>query len=214
MPPFRLRSCRVCGRPHPLATGLRAGADHARADHPAAESRLGGADAAASRRDDLRQRERSRSPPRAMSRSTTATTRCSPTRWSTTAARTRSRPQGNVRIKDPDGAVITADQITLTDDFRDGFIDALEARHQGRHAHRRVLGLARGRQRHGVRKGMVHALQSLRGKSEQAAHLAHSRRQDHPQARPGHDHLSGTPSSTSSACRSSTSPTSRWPTRP
>ena len=34
--------------------------------------------------------------------------------------------QGNVRIKDPDGAVITADQITLTDDFRDGFIDALK----------------------------------------------------------------------------------------
>ncbi|MGH9806487.1 MAG: LPS-assembly protein LptD, partial [Terriglobia bacterium] len=33
---------------------------------------------------------------------------------------------GNVRIKDPDGAVITSDQITLTDDFRDGFIDALK----------------------------------------------------------------------------------------
>jgi LPS-assembly protein len=34
--------------------------------------------------------------------------------------------KGNVRIKDPDGAVITADHITLTDDFRDGFIDALK----------------------------------------------------------------------------------------
>ncbi len=33
---------------------------------------------------------------------------------------------GNVRIKDPDGAVITADHITLTDDFRDGFLDALQ----------------------------------------------------------------------------------------
>ncbi|MBC8013883.1 MAG: LPS-assembly protein LptD, partial [Methyloceanibacter sp.] len=33
---------------------------------------------------------------------------------------------GNVRIKDPDGAVITSDQITLTDDFRDGFIDSLK----------------------------------------------------------------------------------------
>ncbi len=33
---------------------------------------------------------------------------------------------GNVSIKDPDGAVITADNITLTDDFRDGFIDALK----------------------------------------------------------------------------------------
>ena len=34
--------------------------------------------------------------------------------------------QGNVRMKDPDGAVITADQLTLTDDFRDGFVDALK----------------------------------------------------------------------------------------
>jgi LPS-assembly protein len=33
---------------------------------------------------------------------------------------------GNVRIKDPDGAVITSDHITLTDDFRDGFIDSLK----------------------------------------------------------------------------------------
>ena len=36
------------------------------------------------------------------------------------------KAEGNVRIKDPDGAVITADHITLTDDFRDGFIDALK----------------------------------------------------------------------------------------
>jgi len=34
--------------------------------------------------------------------------------------------EGNVRMKDPDGAVITADQLTLTDDFRDGFVDALK----------------------------------------------------------------------------------------
>jgi LPS-assembly protein len=34
--------------------------------------------------------------------------------------------EGNVRIKDPDGAVITSDHITLTDDFRDGFIEALK----------------------------------------------------------------------------------------
>lgn len=32
---------------------------------------------------------------------------------------------GNVRIKDPDGAVITSNRITLTDDFRDGFIQTL-----------------------------------------------------------------------------------------
>jgi LPS-assembly protein len=34
--------------------------------------------------------------------------------------------KGNVRIKEPDGAVINADHITLTDDFRDGFISSLK----------------------------------------------------------------------------------------
>ncbi len=34
--------------------------------------------------------------------------------------------EGNVRIKEPDGAVINADRITLTDDFRDGFIASLK----------------------------------------------------------------------------------------
>ncbi len=34
--------------------------------------------------------------------------------------------EGNVRIKEPDGAVINADNITLTDDFRDGFIRSLK----------------------------------------------------------------------------------------
>ncbi|MGC2410477.1 MAG: LPS-assembly protein LptD [Methyloceanibacter sp.] len=32
---------------------------------------------------------------------------------------------GNVRIKDPAGAIITSDHMTLTDDFRDGFVEAL-----------------------------------------------------------------------------------------
>ena len=61
-----------------------------------------------------------------MSRSITATTRCWPTAWSTIATSNTLAAEGNVRIKDPDGAVITSDQITLTDDFRDGFIDALK----------------------------------------------------------------------------------------
>jgi LPS-assembly protein len=34
---------------------------------------------------------------------------------------------GNVRIKEPDGALINADRITLTDDFRDGFIRSFQA---------------------------------------------------------------------------------------
>lgn len=34
--------------------------------------------------------------------------------------------EGNVRIKEPSGAVINADRITLTDDFREGFIRSLK----------------------------------------------------------------------------------------
>jgi len=33
---------------------------------------------------------------------------------------------GNVSIKDPSGAIISANHMTLTDDFRDGFVDALK----------------------------------------------------------------------------------------
>jgi LPS-assembly protein len=33
---------------------------------------------------------------------------------------------GNVRIKEPDGSVVNADRITLTDNFRDGFIRSLK----------------------------------------------------------------------------------------
>ena len=32
---------------------------------------------------------------------------------------------GNVRVKEPDGAVVNADRITLTDEFREGFIQSL-----------------------------------------------------------------------------------------
>ena len=96
---------------------------------------------------------------------------------------------GNVRIKDPDGAVITADHITLTDDFRDGFHRRVAARHQGRHAHRRPVGLTRGRQRYGVPEGLVHALQSLRGPSGPRAGVAHQGQRDHSSQRPGDDHL-------------------------
>ena len=36
------------------------------------------------------------------------------------------KAEGNVRIKEPDGALISTNRITLTDDFRDGFIQSLK----------------------------------------------------------------------------------------
>ncbi|MEM7316187.1 MAG: LPS assembly protein LptD, partial [Planctomycetota bacterium] len=37
----------------------------------------------------------------------------------------RLTAEGNVRIKEPNGAVVNAERITLTDDFRDGFVESL-----------------------------------------------------------------------------------------
>ena len=96
---------------------------------------------------------------------------------------------GNVRIKDPDGAVITADHITLTDDFRDGFIDALRLVTKDDTRIVAQSASTRGRQRHGVPEGLVHALQSLRGQSGPSAGVAHQRQQDHPPPRSGDHHL-------------------------
>ncbi|MEZ5907293.1 MAG: LPS-assembly protein LptD [Hyphomicrobiaceae bacterium] len=48
---------------------------------------------------------------------------------------------GNVRIKEPNGAVVQADRITLTDDFRDGFVQSLRvvAKDDTRIAARRAI---------------------------------------------------------------------------
>ena len=43
--------------------------------------------------------------------------------------------EGNVRIKEPGGAIIKADRIRLTDDFREGFINSIENPHQRRRNH-------------------------------------------------------------------------------
>ena len=86
---------------------------------------------------------------------------------------------GNVRIKEPDGAVVNADRITLTDDFRDGFIRSFRGRDQGRGAHRRHQRCPQGRQYDGLREGRVYALQTVRKRSRRAADLADQSRQDH-----------------------------------
>ena len=66
--------------------------------------------------------------------------------------------EGDVRIKEPDGAVINADRITLTDDFREGFIPLVEDRHQRRCPHRRGPGHPRRWRDHRLRSCRLHAL--------------------------------------------------------
>ncbi|WP_163068262.1 LPS-assembly protein LptD, partial [Acinetobacter baumannii] len=40
-------------------------------------------------------------------------------------ASSRVFAEGNVRLTDQDGAVVTGDRMELTDDFKNGFIDSL-----------------------------------------------------------------------------------------
>ena len=89
------------------------------------------------------------------------------------------KAEGNVRIKDPDGAVITADHITLTDDFRDGFIDALKLVTKD---DTRIVASSASREAGNVtvfEKGWFTPCKVCEDESHQAAHLADSRRQDH-----------------------------------
>ena len=111
----------------PLAScnGFRSGANLARADRPAPQGRPVGADAAAGRRARLRQRQR-----RVTAKGNVELYYGNYTLLADRVIYDRSAntlsAEGNVRIKDPAGAVITSDQITLTDDFRDGFIESLK----------------------------------------------------------------------------------------
>ena len=83
--------------------------------------------------------------------------------------------QGQRAHQGPEGAIITSNQMTLTDDFRDGFINALRVVTKDDTRIVAQTRLARGWQRHGVPERLVHAVQTLRGQSRQAANLAHPR---------------------------------------
>ena len=61
----------------------------------------------------------------ATSRSTSTTTSSRPTKSSTTSPRNTLTAAGNVILREPNGNVIRADRYTLTDDFRDGFVQSL-----------------------------------------------------------------------------------------
>ena len=52
---------------------------------------------------------------------------------------------GNVRLKDLDGSVVNAERLTLSSDFRDGFIRSLRALTQDDFTRRGVQRLPQGR---------------------------------------------------------------------
>ena len=121
--------------------------------------------------------------------------------------------KGNVRIKDPEGAVITADHMTLTDDFRDGFIDALKLVTQD---DTRISAETATREAGNVtvfQNGWFTPCKPCEDQSRARRRLGAFARARSSIARTRRRSPIATPSSTFLACRSLGSPTSRWPIR-
>ena len=95
---------------------------------------------------------------------------------------------GNVTLKEPQGNIVHADRYTLTDDFRDGFVQSLSIVTQDQSRITADRAIRRERQCHRIRERQVHALQE-RWRHAAAvvhqcdAHHSRSGRRDH--------HLSG-----------------------
>ncbi len=65
---------------------------------------------------------------------------------------------GNVELKEANGNVIRADRYTLTDDFRDGFVQSLSVVAQDDFAHHRRARRASRRQCHRIFESDVYGL--------------------------------------------------------
>ena len=107
----------------------------------------------------------------------------------------RVHAEGNARLTEANGSVITGDQFELTDDFKSGFIDSLRvvqtSVERGRPSHP-FLGSAgradRGRD-HGFRARHLYGLRTLQGAPGTASVLAGQGSSHHSQQQRAHDLL-------------------------
>ena len=86
---------------------------------------------------------------------------------------------GNVRIKEPDGAVVNADRITLTDDFRDGFIRSFRAVTKDEARIAAANAVRKDGNTTVFERGVFTPCKQCENRSRRAADLAHQGRQDH-----------------------------------
>ena len=92
----------------------------------------------------------------------------------------RLRAEGNARLTEPDGRITYGQNIDLTDDYRDGFVELAAARDPGRYT---LCGAARRsleRQLHGPAEQRLHRVRALQGRSAEAAAVAGKGGPDHP----------------------------------
>ncbi len=75
----------------------------------------------------------------------------------------RLHAEGNARLTEADGKVSYGQQLDLSDNFRDGFIDSLRLETDRRDAHGGRARGTHGRQLHGVLERRLHRLRTLQG---------------------------------------------------
>ena len=102
--------------------------------------------------------------------------------------------EGNARLTEANGAVITGDRFELTDDFKSGFIDSCgSCRPRWTGPSRRPASRRRGpsgpRARPRLRARHLHGLRALQGQPGAPAALAGEGRPDHPQQQRADDLL-------------------------
>ena len=126
--------------------------------------------------------------------------------------------QGNARMIDANGAVITGDRFDLTEDFKNGFIDSLRVEQtviQRGRASRTYFSAPRAERIEGDHDGLrarhLHGLRALQGAPRAAAAVAGEGGADHPQQRRADDLLR---ERDARALRLSRSPTCRISGRP
>ena len=95
----------------------------------------------------------------------------------------RLHAEGNIRMTDADGKITYANQMDLSDDYRDGFVNSLRVDTEDADADGGDPRRPHQRQLHRVRKRRLHRLRAVPGRSEEAAALAGQGRPHHP--RPG-----------------------------
>ncbi len=95
---------------------------------------------------------------------------------------------GNVKMTDPSGLVVYANDIDITEDFRDGFVDSLRVETPDKTYFAAERAERTGGRADRFRQWRLHRLRALRGQAREAAALAGQGEADH-RRRQGEDDL-------------------------
>ena len=120
---------------------------------------------------------------------------------------------GNVKMTDPSGMAVYANDIDITEDFRDGFVDSLRVDTPDKTYFAAESAERTRRRDDDLRQWRLHRLRALRGASGEAAALAGQGEARSSSTTRRRWSISTMRGSSSSGCRSPRCPISRSPTR-